>query len=397
MRDYSKFSSTFWIRGTGKSLRGNHLAQAIASYLFTAPTANMIGLYYLPVQTIAHDVGCPLEGALEVLRDLVARGFCEYDEDAEMVFVKTMAPRQLGLDTDKVMSPRDKRHPAVLKMLKDCSEPLLLQAFWRQHREQLALPDPWWEAPSKPHRSQEQEQEQEQELNDPSDRCAAEAPSKPHRSQEQEQEQENDPSDRCAAAPAGPESFGLTVPEETAPTRKRRPKQIKLPDPVPSFGEVMQLWRERYRTSSVNPTYGRYTESGADIAAVKVLISDAVSVVDDEVRTRRQEPASGRCAAVLHVLDHWMRAFLADQKPKLVEECHPLSWLRNGRTKYGDPWSKKHRRKVTQEEVQAAKADPFVARPARNRDAERPDRDAQDPRATFEAALGKAMDAKEIR
>lgn len=153
MRDYSRFSSTFWTRGTGKELRGNHLAQAIAAYLFTAPTANMIGLYYLPVGTIAHDVGCSLEGACQTLRDLCERGFCVYDEESETVFVRSMAPRQLGLSDGQDISTGDKRLSSIPRMMKECSEPVLLQAFWEEHRSRLRLPEPWWEAPSRAPRS----------------------------------------------------------------------------------------------------------------------------------------------------------------------------------------------------------------------------------------------------
>ena len=149
MRDYGKVSPLFWTRGTGKALRGNPEAQIVALYLMSAPTSNMIGLYYLPVATIAHDTGLPFEGASKGLQRASEGGLCTYNEGTEMVFVHTMAPRQLGLEDDESLSPRDNRVKAIIKLMRECGCPELLQLFYEKYRERLCLPEPWWEAPSK--------------------------------------------------------------------------------------------------------------------------------------------------------------------------------------------------------------------------------------------------------
>ena len=149
MRDYGKVSPLFWTRGTGKELRGHPEAQIVALYLMSAPSSNMIGLYYFPMSTIAHDTGLSLEGASEGLRRAFEGGMCTYDEVSEMVFVHSMAPRQLGLDDGEVIKPKDNRAKAIVKLMKECGSAALLDAFYNLYRDRLCLPDPWWEAPSK--------------------------------------------------------------------------------------------------------------------------------------------------------------------------------------------------------------------------------------------------------
>lgn len=149
MREFGKVGPTFWTRGTGKALRGHPEAQIVALYLMSAPTSNMIGLYYLPVEVIAHDTGLPLEGASKGLRRAFEGGFCTYDEASEMVFVHTMAPRQLGLDDGEALSPKDNRVKAIVKLMRECGCTVLLDAFHSLYRDRLCLPSPWWEAPLK--------------------------------------------------------------------------------------------------------------------------------------------------------------------------------------------------------------------------------------------------------
>jgi hypothetical protein len=70
MRDYAIAHSRFWTGDTGKLLRRlGRDYQVVGFYLFTCHNANMIGLYYLPLPTLCHEVGgLTLEGASKVLR-----------------------------------------------------------------------------------------------------------------------------------------------------------------------------------------------------------------------------------------------------------------------------------------------------------------------------------------
>lgn len=167
MRDYGKVGPAFWTRGTGRELRGNQTAQLVCLYLVTCPSANMIGLYYLPKSTIAHDLGSPLEGASKALRRVCDVGFCAYDDVEELVFVPNMASFQVGPELKK----KDLRRAGVLRELHGFRKHPFALAFFEKYAGPYCLEKPDWlkplaspsEAPCKPLRSQDQDQEQEQE------------------------------------------------------------------------------------------------------------------------------------------------------------------------------------------------------------------------------------------
>lgn len=171
MRDYSKVSPRFWTGSTGRDLRKlGPQAQVIAFYLFTCPSANMLGLYYLGMPTLCHETGSPLKGALKGLQELREAQFAYYDLPSEHVYVPNMAREQIG----ERLQRKDNRHVAVLKELRQLKNTVFFGDFVNRYREPFELHDievdPNFvsplQAPSKdlrkPLRSQEQEQEQEQ-------------------------------------------------------------------------------------------------------------------------------------------------------------------------------------------------------------------------------------------
>lgn len=159
MRDYGKIHSTFWTGQTGRALRQNPEAQRLALYLVTAPTSNMIGLYYLPISTICHDVGLSEKGASKALRSLFEGGFAHYDEDSSWVWVVRMAQFELGGSLDE----KDKRVKSVQKLVDSAAKSPHAKGFCAMYGASfhITTPSPF-EAPSKPLRSQAQEQAQEQ-------------------------------------------------------------------------------------------------------------------------------------------------------------------------------------------------------------------------------------------
>src|SRR5262245_3823552 len=97
MRDYAKVAPQFWIGQTGRQIKYLGVeAQLIALYLITNPHSTMLGIYYLPLVTIAHEVGIPLEGVQKALSSLCEIGFCSYEEQMEYVWVHKMAFFQIG-------------------------------------------------------------------------------------------------------------------------------------------------------------------------------------------------------------------------------------------------------------------------------------------------------------
>jgi hypothetical protein len=96
MREYSKVSSKFWTGKTGRAMRGRPNLRIAAMYLITGPNANMVGIYYLAVPTMAHETGMSemeVKGALNALRALE---IAYYDAHQEVVYVPAMAKYQIG-------------------------------------------------------------------------------------------------------------------------------------------------------------------------------------------------------------------------------------------------------------------------------------------------------------
>lgn len=137
MRDYSIARSSFWTGETGRRIRGQADVQRVAFYLFTAPSSNMIGLYYLPLPTICHELGITSKGASKALQVLGEIGYARYDFHTEWVWVCEMARHQLGAS----VSSRDKRHKGVIKQLRDSCKSPFAKDFWDRYHESFELPE----------------------------------------------------------------------------------------------------------------------------------------------------------------------------------------------------------------------------------------------------------------
>lgn len=165
MRDYSKVGPQFWIGRTGKKLRSAGVeAQIVAMYLMTSPHANMLGLYYVSMNSIAHETGLGLEGASKGLRSCIEAQYCAYDEDTEMVWVFEMASYQIA----EALEAKDLRCKGVQNEYNSLPDNPFLESFFDKYVSAFHMTKKRGEiqiieAPYKPLRSQEQEQEQEQE------------------------------------------------------------------------------------------------------------------------------------------------------------------------------------------------------------------------------------------
>jgi len=171
MRDYSKVSPRFWTGETGRLIRKlGPETQVVAFYLFTCPSANMLGLYYLAMPTLVHETGRAFKGASEALRSLREAKFAYYDSVSEHIWVPNMAREQIGAR----LSPKDNRHVAVLRELEQLRKTPFFNDFVNRYRDVYHLhgielnaengshPGSPFEGPSEPLRSQAHEQEQEQ-------------------------------------------------------------------------------------------------------------------------------------------------------------------------------------------------------------------------------------------
>lgn len=110
MRDYAKLSPFFWVRGSGKRLRGDALGQVIAAYLSTAPAANMVGIFYVSVEAIAADTGHATTDVVAALQRVEKAGYAFYDFEAGLAWI----PNHARFDLGETISPGDKRKKKLL-------------------------------------------------------------------------------------------------------------------------------------------------------------------------------------------------------------------------------------------------------------------------------------------
>ena len=169
MREYGKVSPQFWVGKTGKALRGNMQAQILALYLMTSPHANMIGIYYCPIEYMAKETGLTFEGASEALASLIDADFCTYEAEDELIFVHAFASHQIG----DSLKATDKRVIGVMNELDKVPKGQCWQGFRARYSVPYNLPilavkptevDSPMEAPSEPLVSQKQKQKQKQNI-----------------------------------------------------------------------------------------------------------------------------------------------------------------------------------------------------------------------------------------
>ena len=125
MREYGKVGSCMWTRGSGKRLRGHKDAQALACYLCTCGSSNMIGLYYLTVGAMAGELGWTEAEVRAALAVCTEKEFAFYDDAAELVWIPNLAQVEIG----DAMSVGDKRRGAVEKELRQIGRHRFVDAF----------------------------------------------------------------------------------------------------------------------------------------------------------------------------------------------------------------------------------------------------------------------------
>ena len=138
MRDYAKVAPTFWTGETGKKIRMlGRDAQVVALYLITCPGSNWIGLYYLPLPTLCHEVEISREAALRILQKFAVIDFAHYDPEREQAWVPGTAKFQIG----EQLKPTDKRILGIVKDLKPHLETAFGADFYRRYKESFCLPE----------------------------------------------------------------------------------------------------------------------------------------------------------------------------------------------------------------------------------------------------------------
>lgn len=150
MRDYSKASPTFWTGETGrqiraivaKDLRLGRDVQVTAFYLFTCPSSNWIGLYYLPFPTLCHEIGISREAGVKALQTLEEIDFAYYDMEGELVWLPGAAKFQIAGS----LKPGDNRIIGIVKSLQQHAKHWFARDFYDRyaglyHLPEMGLPD----------------------------------------------------------------------------------------------------------------------------------------------------------------------------------------------------------------------------------------------------------------
>jgi hypothetical protein len=159
MREYGRIYPTYWTGQTGRAIRSEgREAQVVSLYLLSCPHANWIGLYYLSLPTLMHEVGIDAAGAGRALFSLSKLDFAHYDVISEVVWIPEMAKYQIG----ERLNENDKKIKGICNDLKPYEKSIFYGHFYDRYRESYHLdkyikftgkPKPLrspFEAPSKP-------------------------------------------------------------------------------------------------------------------------------------------------------------------------------------------------------------------------------------------------------
>jgi hypothetical protein len=270
MRDFAKLAPQFWIGETGRKLRGHPEAQIVAAYLISAPSATMIGLYYLPIMLIAHETGLPFEGASKGLRRASEAGFCDYDESAEVVWVYEMARFQIGDE----LQPKDNRCVSIQKAYDETPKNKFLPAFYEKYAAAYHLKSP--------------------RLNEPKPkglRRGFEGASEALRTQKTETETETDNS---PLTPQGGKEEGSgsaspsnenSKPKTPAVDPIRRQERAAFPGQTPSSPEEIRFerfWKAYPRPENRPAAVAAFARQAIDEATLGLILAD--------IAARRESP-----------------------------------------------------------------------------------------------------------
>ena len=112
MSYYGVVFGSFWDGPTGRAIKrdGGADAQLLGSYLMTAPTANMLGLFFLPVDAIHDHVAITRLRLVRAFGVLEAEDFAHYDTVTQFAWVVEMARFRCGIKAGQAgLKPGDNK------------------------------------------------------------------------------------------------------------------------------------------------------------------------------------------------------------------------------------------------------------------------------------------------
>jgi hypothetical protein len=113
MRGYAKFPTDFWRSKQGRGARRKCLyTMAIAPYLWAGPESNMVGLYYMPVPLMAHELGLEVARAQAAVDALAEVGWAHHDPVTDTIWI----PGVLGREVGSTLKPADNRRLMIERL-----------------------------------------------------------------------------------------------------------------------------------------------------------------------------------------------------------------------------------------------------------------------------------------
>ena len=123
-------ASRFWTGQTAVRMRKQpNETRVVAFYLVTAPTSHVTGLYTITIGTIADDLGITAGRVVKALQWLSNDGYCRWDDDNSVIWVRQMARHQIGVS----LEARDCRVTAILAHLREYQHSPLVHEFVRHY------------------------------------------------------------------------------------------------------------------------------------------------------------------------------------------------------------------------------------------------------------------------
>jgi hypothetical protein len=129
MRSYGKVCPRFWTGTSGRELRGKPNVQVVALYLMTAPGANMVGLFYLPLVIIVHETGLAETEVVGALETLSRMDVAHYDRPQEIVYIPEMAKHQIS----ETLKSGDKQRFGIVRELQPFIRHPFAQNFLKRY------------------------------------------------------------------------------------------------------------------------------------------------------------------------------------------------------------------------------------------------------------------------
>jgi hypothetical protein len=129
-------SPAMWTRGSGRRLRGNKGAQALAPYLTSCLSANQLGLYPITRETMASELGWTLDDVEDALQALERAGYAKYDREGEVVWVLNL----VQIETGQGEQLGDRRRKGIENALRELGSHPFVAEFKRRYARLLGYP-----------------------------------------------------------------------------------------------------------------------------------------------------------------------------------------------------------------------------------------------------------------